>query len=106
MDPITILRWEGQGFLAALAMILVYRMLTGEIRLAGLLQRKNGEGEVSPERVQLLLATLALSAKYLGAVVHGTGGALPDISAQWLYVFGASSGVYASVKAWTVLRVK
>jgi len=106
MDPITILRWEGQGFLALLAMILVYRMLTGQIILAGLLRRKNDEAAVSPERVQLLLATLALSAKYLGSVVHNTSGAMPDVSPQWLYVFGASSGVYASVKAFTTLRHK
>jgi hypothetical protein len=104
MDPITILRWEGQGFLVLLAMVLVYRMLTGKIHLGGLLRRKDHEGAVSPERVQLLLATLALSAKYLGSVLHGTSGSLPDISPQWLYLFGASGGVYASAKAITTLR--
>jgi hypothetical protein len=104
MDPITILRWEGQGFLVLLAVILVYRMLTGGINLTGLLRRKDSDGGVSPERIQLLLATLALSAKYLGEVAHATGGAMPDINSQWLYVFGASSGIYASLKAWTTLK--
>jgi hypothetical protein len=103
MDPITILRWEGLGFLVLLAMILVYRMLTGQIILAGLFRRKDDQGAVSPERVQLLLATLALSGKYLGSVLHNTNGSLPDISPQWLYLFGASSGLYASVKAITTL---
>jgi len=31
---------------------------------------------------------------------------LPDVSAQWLYVFGGSCGIYASVKAYTTLRSK
>src|ERR1700753_2844539 len=99
MNPVALLRWEGKGFLALLAITIVYRMLTGEINLNGLLQRKDGKGDVSPERVQLLIATLALSAKYVGEVAHSTSGALPDISPQWLYAFGASSGIYASVKA-------
>ena len=106
MNPIDILRLEGNGFLVLLAAILIYRMLTRQISLGGLLARKDGSGGVSPERVQLLLATLALSVKYVGDVVHSTNGVLPDVSAQWLYVFGGSSGIYASVKAITTLKSK
>jgi hypothetical protein len=92
------------GFLVLLAIILVSRMLTGGISLNGLLGRKDGTSNVSPERVQLLIATLALSAKYVGQVAHATGNALPPVSQQWLYVFGASSGIYASVKAVTLWK--
>jgi hypothetical protein len=67
-------------------------MLTGRINLSRLLARKDGSLGVSPERVQLLIATLALSAKYVGDVIHGTNGVLPDVSAQWLYVFGEAAG--------------
>ena len=104
MDPIHILRLESLGFLCLLAATLVYRMLTGRIPLSRLLARKDGSSGASPERVQLLVATLALSAKYVSEVIHGSSGVLPDVSAQWLYVFGGSCGIYASVKAYTTLR--
>lgn len=104
MDPIRILRWEGSGFLLALGVLLAHRMLTGRINLGGLLRRKTSGSQVSPERVQLLLTTLFLSVNYLDQAVHANTNALPDISPQMLYIFGASSSVYASVKAWTHLR--
>ena len=44
MDPIRILRWEGIGFLYALAALLSYRMLTRRINLAGLLGDGSGTG--------------------------------------------------------------
>jgi hypothetical protein len=106
IDPIHILRLESMGFLCLLAATLVYRMLTGRMNLSRLLARKNGSAGVSPERVQLLMATLALSAEYIREVIHSTNGTLPDVSAHWLYVFGASSGIYASVKAYATLKSK
>ena len=106
MYPIHILRLVSLGFVSLLAATLVYRMLTRRINLSRLLARKDGSVGVSPERVQLLMATLTLGAKYVGDVIHGTNGVLPDVSAQWLYVFGGSCGIYASVKAYTTLRSK
>ena len=104
MDPIRILRWEGLGFLLSLAALLVQRMLTGRINLSGLLRRKDGGGQVSPERVQLLLTTLFLSVNYLDQALHANTDALPDVSPAMLLAFGASTSVYASVKAWTHFR--
>jgi hypothetical protein len=92
------------AFLALLAIMLVMRLLTGEISIGGLLLRKDGSGEVSPERVQLLITTVTVSAKYLGEALHGSGNSLPDVGPQLLCVFGASSGIYASVKAVTTFR--
>lgn len=106
MDPISLLELELHAFLMLLAAILVFRLLTRKIQLSGLLNRKEDAGRVSPERVQLLLATLAMSAKYLGSVIHGTAGIMPDVSREWLYLFGGSSGLYASVKAVTTLTRK
>jgi len=102
----SILHFEGWAFLCALGGIVVYRLLTRQIVLEGLLARKTGGEGASPERVQLLLVTLALSAKYISEVVHSTSGAMPDVSRQWLIVFGASSGTYASVKAITTFWKK
>ena len=99
-----ILRWEGLGFVLPLAAMLAFRMLTGQISLRGLLRRKDDQSKVSPERIQLLLVTLALSGSYLGDALRSSGNSLPDVSPQMLYAFGASSTLYASVKAWTTLR--
>jgi hypothetical protein len=106
MNPISILGLETRGFLYLLAALLAYRLLTRQINLNGLLSRKGETTAVSPERVQLLLATLALSAKFLGDVAHTTNGKMPDITPQWLLIFGGSSGIYASIKAITMLKIK
>ena len=106
MDPISILHWEGLGFLYLLAAILAFKLLTRQIYLGGLFARKSDGTPVSPERIQLLVATLAVSGTYLGDALHSTSGTMPDVSPQMLYVFAGSSGIYASVKAFTTLRSK
>jgi hypothetical protein len=93
-------------FVCALAAVLAWRMLTGAMQLRGLLRRKVGQGEVSPERVQLLVATVAVSARYLGAVLQSRDGSMPDLEPGWLYVFAGSSGVYAVLKALTEGRAR
>jgi hypothetical protein len=99
--PITrILHFELLGFLYALAAVVVYQMLTGGINLSGMLSSKDGSGQTSPERIQLLLATLVTSATYLTEVAKNTSGTLPDISNNFLYLMGGSSGIYALRKAW------
>jgi|SRR5271166_4023804 len=99
--PITrILHFELLGFLYALAAVVVYQMLTGGINLSGLLSSKDGSGQTSPERIQLLLATLATSATYLAEAAKNTSGTMPDISNNFLYLMGGSSGIYALSKAW------
>jgi hypothetical protein len=95
-----ILHLELLGFLYALAAIVVYQMLTGAINVTGLLTQKDGSGETSPERLQLLLATIAASASYLAEVAKNTTGTMPDVGANWLYLMGGSSGIYALRKAW------
>ena len=106
MEPIHLLQVELNGFLIILSAILVFKLLTRQIQLGGLLNRKHDNGRVSPERIQLLLATLAISAKYLGSVMHASNGAMPDVSPDWLYLFGGSSGIYASIKAFTTMTRK
>ena len=99
------LHWETVLFLLLLVATLAYRMLTRKISLEGLLKDGPDASGVSPERVQLLLATLAVSGKFLGGTVHSAHGTMPDVSPQWLVIFGASGGVYATVKALkTLLR--
>jgi hypothetical protein len=104
MTPLALLRFEGEAFLGVLAATLAYRMLTRRINLRRLLARKDGSGTVSPERVQLLMTTLALAARYVRDSAHAGNGAMPDVSAEWLAVFGGSSGLYAGIKAFTTWK--
>ena len=97
---IRILHLEALGILYGLAAAVVFQLFTRQINLHGLLRQKDGSGEVSPERVQLLLATIAQSAHYLGEVATAKNGSLPDISSGWLYLLGGSSSVYVIGKAW------
>ena len=105
MEPIRILRFEGLSFIVLLGVLLAYRLLTREINLDGLLRHRRG-GPVSPERVQLLVATIAVSFRFLVAATHEGSNSLPEVDAATLSVFGASSGLYAAVKALKAFRGK
>jgi hypothetical protein len=104
MDPIRILHWEMLGFFWLLAVTLAYRMLTREINLRGLLTDSIHRERVSPERVQLLVASLTISAQYAGAVLRAKGGTMPDVGTTSLVLLGASSGLYGAVKAFKMLQ--
>ena len=95
-----ILHFEVLAFLYALGATVLFQILTRRINLAGVLGQKDGDGQVSPGRIQLLLATLAASASYLTQVSNATNGTMPDVGANWLYLFGGSSGIYVLEKAW------
>ncbi len=92
------LNLESLAFLYAFAFLIGYRLLTGRINAKGLLVSKTGPPAVRPERVQLLLTTIALSAKYLSDVSQASDGNFPSLDSTWYYVFGSSSGVYLSRK--------
>ena len=104
MNVARLLALEGWGFLSLLIAVIAYKILTRQINLSGLLLRKGLSSSPSPERVQLLLATIAMSARYLSSVAHAPNNALPDIDPQWLYLFGGSSAIYAAGKALTTFR--
>jgi len=101
-----VLHYELLVFLYALAAVVAYQLLTGKINTQGLLQQKDGSGETSPERVQLLLATIAAAAHYLSEAMKSTGGQLPDISNEWLYLMGGSSALYILRKSWVTWNSK
>ena len=102
MDLTRIFHIEVLGFLYALAAIITWQALTGRISLNGLLSDKGGQGQTSPGRIQLLLATMFACASYLGDVAKVTDGNLPPVSQNMLYIFGGSSGIYALEKAWAM----
>jgi hypothetical protein len=98
MPVTTILHYEGWGFICVIGAMVAYRMLTRQIDIGGIFGNKDGSPGASPERIQLFLATLSLGATYLGEVAKTTSAKMPDVSKEWLVVFGASSGLYVSVK--------
>jgi hypothetical protein len=100
MSVAHILHLEVVAFLYALAVTVFYRILTRQIQVTGLLSEKGADGETSPGRIQLLLATIAASASYIAQVANTTNGKMPDVDVNWLYLFGGSSSIYALEKAW------
>jgi len=106
MSLTRVLHFEVLGFLYALIAVVLYQIATRRINLEGLISHKDGRTAVSPERLQLLLATLAASATYFTQVASNTTGIMPDVSNQWLYLFGGSSGIYVAGKAWAFYNIK
>ncbi len=104
LSPIRILHFEAIGFLFGLLVVVSYQLLTRQINLQGVFHRKDGTGQTSPERVQLLLATIAAAARYATEVSQAPAGTLPDIPSNWLYVMGGSSSIYVLHKAWSTFK--
>jgi hypothetical protein len=104
LSPIRIMHFEALGFLYGLAVVVAYQILTRQINLQGMLQRKDGSGQTSPERIQLLLATIAAAARYAAQVAQAPPGTLPDIDNNWLYLMGGSSSIYVLHKAWNIFK--
>lgn len=96
-------------FLGALAAIIAYRLLNGQINTNYLLwgTQKDGTKYFSPERVQLLLFTLGTAMLYLSNVLQNrSSGVLPDVSNQTLAMLGGSHAIYLVGKAYMMLFKK
>ena len=99
---IPLIRFEIWFFLAILALLVGYQMLTGRINTAGLLQDKEHK-DLSPVRVQLLLFTLIGAGSYLAlaADMIETGApSLPTVPAELLLLLGGSHAVYLGGKSY------
>jgi hypothetical protein len=83
----------------AVVLALLGALLARCLRLRGLLASKVDAARVTPERVQLLVLTLAVSGWYLAKVVAGHGEAVPGLGTGWLWAYAASCSVYAAGKA-------
>ena len=96
-------------FVCALAAIIGYRILTGQINMAYLLYgtQKGGAKYFSPERIQLMLFTLGTAMFYLNDVIqHRTSGVLPDVPKETLALLGGSHAIYLTGKAYMMLFKK
>lgn len=91
--------WAGLGFLLVLFGIVVFRVMTGEVRTRGLIEGTTPRGSrfVSAGRLQLLIVSLVVAAQYLTQVWH-TPQTFPDIPQHWLLFFGGSHVLYIGSK--------
>lgn len=96
---LTLICWEGALFLAAIGLLIAGQLLSGGINTSGLLLGTKGDGSsyLSPERVQLLLFTIAVAFQYVSAVLKNPT-VFPTIQQDWLALFGASHVVYLGGK--------
>jgi hypothetical protein len=90
-------------WLVAVAALVSYRLLTERAATAGLL-RLTPDGPVDPERVQMLIGTLAAAATYAGLALSTAGQsenpitALPEVPDSVLVLLGGSQFLYLGGK--------
>ena len=102
-----IARWEMTLFLFGAFAVVAFQLLTGRINTRYLLwgTRSDGTRYFSPERVQLLLMTLATAFNLVLQVLQNPDHAqLPVIADKWVALLGSSHGVYLAGKGYSLLR--
>jgi hypothetical protein len=98
----TLARLGGKGFLAVLAAIIAYKLISGFIPLRGLLtgERRNDTVYISFGRLQLLIVTIIVAGgflwRFLAASSHHS---LPEVSGFSLVVLTVSQTFYLWEKA-------
>ena len=103
MDPLIIsaLKISSFGFLAGLAIVMAFQLLSGSINTRGLLTDKV-TGRFSPGRLQMIILTFAAAFYYLYKAVEA--GDFVPLDNEMLMAIGGSSTVYLSGKTLSVFR--
>jgi hypothetical protein len=103
-----IARWEVLIFVGGVGGLILTGLLTGRVNTHFLLwgRRADGTRYFSTERVQLLVATIAIAIDYLFTAVHTPSGNMPKIPGGALELLGASNAIYLGGKGWMMLRNK
>jgi len=86
-----LLRIEIAVLLGALALVVLFQMLTGWISFHGILSDQ--DGNASPERAQMLIVTLIAAFSYLAQVMDHTD-RLPAVPEWMLVAFVGSQIIY------------
>ena len=97
------MRWSLLIFMAGLAVCITALLLTGRIRMLGVLSDKR-TGALSPARVQSLVITLAGAATYLSMSLTETTGRLPDPPDWLLAALGGSHALFLGAKVLSAWR--
>jgi hypothetical protein len=99
VTPSQVLKWYMIGWLAAVAALVAYRILTGRIALDGLFTMDGNR--FSPERMQLLLVTVGALAIYASEALAApviTTKALPPVPEGLLAILTGSHVLYLGGK--------
>ncbi len=94
----------GSALILGFAVVVLLQVVMGRIRLDGLLDTKDASGRrsFSPARLQLLLFTVVVAARYLHAVyVNPSQDSLPSLPPGVIAALGGSQAVYLGGKAFT-----
>ncbi len=99
-------------FLVGLMSSIFFLIIKKKINVRGLLSEKNRQGTYSLERLQLLLLSLIFVVAYLIQVKHNIDlcqsrnlpCSLPEIRAEYLFIFGGSNFVYIWGKLSSIIR--
>ncbi len=100
-------RFVGIVFITGLLAIIAIQFLTGQIRTRYLLfgVRSDGSRYFSPERVQLLLFTLAAAFDCLSTALKSpTPGTFPQISETWVALLGGSQALFLGGKSYFLTK--
>ena len=90
------------ALLGGLAVVVAFKILSGSIPLAGLLEGRGPDGQrgFSLARAQMLVLSVFFALQYLIAAMHGaSAGRLPKPSLTLLAIFGGSQAIYLAGKA-------
>ncbi len=93
--------YAGGAWILGLVAVVVLQIVTGRISIAGLLESKDADGRTSfsPARLQLLIFTVAVAARYLYMVLKNPGQAsLPSLPMGVVAALGGSQMVYLGGK--------
>lgn len=103
-SPAAVSRWGALALLAGFCLVLLVNLLTGRIRLGGLLSgdRADGKRYFSYGRAQLLIVSLFAAGQYL-LHVYQDPSKFPEISNAVVALFGGSAAVYTGEKAWALI---
>jgi hypothetical protein len=91
-------RYEFGILLAAFAAVILYQLLTGAIKMDGVLREKatTSSTAISAARMQLLLFTFAMAFYILSQVIEFR--TFPEIETKWLLVLGGSHSIFLGAK--------
>jgi hypothetical protein len=93
-----LVQWSARGFVWAVALIVLLRLITGGINGRGLLMDGDSGGP-SALRVQMLLSTVLAAVSYAIAIKHQAEPRLPDVDPRVLALVGATNGLIVVKRA-------
>ena len=99
-------RYIGLGFVTAIAVIFLLKLLLGKIPLSGLFtgDRRDGSEYLSLGRTLVFVCTVVIATSYVRKLAANTSlTTLPDVSSSTLEVLGASQFLYLLGKARALL---